>query len=196
MIYLQILIIKIETCNLLANKVSTTGDASISPNLTMEGNLDSPKKFPLDIKNSTIHTEFWTLASFHQGIENSGSWLQFSRGGTSNTWQAGMSSDNSYVIRASGATNVLSVYQNGDTTISGNLKSQRLTINKPSNDNEIPFKIINNNPNWEVASFESTIAGDGCLMRWMTPASSTHWWSGVWGTNVNEFNRWFNYKGL
>ena len=97
---------KIETGNLLANKVSTTGDASISSNLTTNGNLDSSKKSPLDIKNSTIHTKFWTLASFRQGIENSGSWLQFSRDGTSNTWQASMSSDNSYVIRASDATNV------------------------------------------------------------------------------------------
>ena len=47
-----------------------------------------------------------------------------------------------------------------------------------------------------MASLESTIAGDGCLMQWMTPASSTYWWSGVWGTNVNEFNIWFNYQGL
>ena len=47
-----------------------------------------------------------------------------------------------------------------------------------------------------MVSLESTIAGGGCLMRWMTPAYSTHWWSGVWGTNVNGFNIWFNYKGL
>ena len=47
-----------------------------------------------------------------------------------------------------------------------------------------------------MASLESTIAGDGCIMQWMTPASSTYWWSGVWGTNRNKFNIWFNYKGL
>ena len=67
------------------------------------------------------NTEFWTLASFHQGSENSGSWLQFSRDGTSNTWQSGMSSDSSYVIRASDATSALTVNQNGNTSISGNL---------------------------------------------------------------------------
>ena len=82
--------------------------------------MDSSKKFPLNIKNSTIHTYFWTLASFHQEIANSGSWLQFSRDGTSNTWQSGMSSDNSYVIRSSDATNVLTVNQNGNTTVTGN----------------------------------------------------------------------------
>ena len=93
----------------------------MSSNLTINGDLDSSMKFPLDIKNSTIHTELWTLASFHQGIENSGSRLQFSRDGTSNTLQAGMFSDNSYVTRASDATNRLIVHQNGNTSISGNL---------------------------------------------------------------------------
>ena len=103
------------------NKVNICKGTSISPNLTTNGNLDSSKKFPLDIKNPTIHTEFWTLAPFHQGIENSGSWLQFSRDGTSNTWQTGVSYDNSYVVGAPDATNVLSVDQNCNTTISGNL---------------------------------------------------------------------------
>ena len=65
----------------------------------------------LNIKNSTIHTEFWTLASFHRGIANSGSWLQISRDGTSNTLQSGVSSDNSYATRASDATIALTVNQ-------------------------------------------------------------------------------------
>ena len=68
----------------LANKVSTTGDSSISPNLTINGDMDSSKKPPLTIKHSSIHIESWALAPFHQEIENSGSWLQFSRDGTSN----------------------------------------------------------------------------------------------------------------
>ena len=76
------------------------------------------------------------------------------------------------------------------------MEPQSLTINKPSHDDDIPFKIIHKNQSWEVASLGSTIAGDGYLMRWMTPASSTHWWSGVWGTDVNGFNTWFNHKGL
>ena len=110
------------------NKVNIYKDTSISPNLTINGDLHSSMKFPLDIKNSTIHIEFLTLASFHHGIANSGSWLQFSRDGTSDTWQAGMSSDNSYVTRASDATNRSTVNQNGDTTISGTLNAQRLSI--------------------------------------------------------------------
>ena len=48
------------------DKVNIYKDTPISSNLTINGNLGSSKKFPLDIKSSTIHTEFWTLASFHQ----------------------------------------------------------------------------------------------------------------------------------
>ena len=88
------------------NKVNIYKDIPISPNLTINGDLDSSKKFPLNIKNTSIYTEFWTLASYHQEMANSGSWLQFSRDGTSNTWQTGMSNDNSYVIRSSDATQV------------------------------------------------------------------------------------------
>ena len=105
------------------NKVNIHKDTSISPNLTINGDLDSSTKFPLDIKSSAVHTECWTLAAFHQGVANSGSWLQFSRNGTSTTWQAGMSSDNSYVIRASDATNLLTVSQNGNTSINGDLNA-------------------------------------------------------------------------
>ena len=156
-------------------------------------------KFPLDIKNSKIHTEFWTLAPFHQGIGNSGSWLQFSRDGTSNTWQAGMSSDNSYVTRAPDATNRLVVNQNGATTISGNfdvgkvLISQRITgvTDTP------PLKVNNSSNNgWTVGQFESTLNNIGCLVEYKMSASSTSWWTGVWGTNTTEFKILFNYKGL
>ena len=86
------------------NKVNICKDTTVSSTLTINGDLGSSMKIPLAIENSTIHIEFWTLASFHQGIANSGSWPQFSRGGTSNTWQTGMPSDNSYVIKASDAT--------------------------------------------------------------------------------------------
>ena len=58
------------------------------------------------------------------------------------------------------------------------------------------MQIINSSQNWFVASLESTIAGDGCLMQWMTAASSSYWWSGVWGTNTNDFNIRFTYQGL
>ena len=36
----------------------------------------------------------------------------------------------------------------------------------------------------------------GCLVEFKTFASSTSWWTGVWGTNTDEFKLRFNYKGL
>ena len=96
----------------------------------MEASLENP----LHIKKSTTHTNYRTIATFHQENANSGSWLQFSRYGTSNTWQTGMSSDNSYATRASEATTCLSVNKNGDTTISGNLDvSESFKLTKTPN---------------------------------------------------------------
>ena len=57
------------------SKIDIYRDTTISSTLTVNGDLGSSRKLPLNIKNSTIHTEFSTLASFHQGIANSGVWL-------------------------------------------------------------------------------------------------------------------------
>ena len=60
-----------------------------------------------------------------------------------------------------------------------------------------PLKINNSSNNgWTVGQFESTLNNIGCLVEYKTFASSTSWWTGVWGTNTNEFKIWFNYKGL
>ena len=36
----------------------------------------------------------------------------------------------------------------------------------------------------------------GCLLRYRTSGSSSYWWGGVWSSNTNDFNIWFDYKGL
>ena len=123
-------------------------------------------KFQLDIKNSTIHTEFWTLASFHQGISNSGAWLQFSRDGTSNTWQAGMSSDNSHVIRASDATDMLIANQNGNTTTDGNLDVGS------TGDNQI--QIHGTGATTPYAEFKVS-NGQKCVWDFQNPSNSNIW---------------------
>ena len=155
--------------------------------------MEASSENPPYVTNSTTHVNYWTIATFHQEITNNGSWLQFSRDGTSNTWQTGMSSDGSYVIRASDATTCLSVNQNGDTTISGNLDTQRITSSKPSDDSETPLKIINNR-SWELIALESTIAGDGCLQNFKTAQSPTVWNTGVW--NQNQYGIIHGGEGL
>ena len=130
------------------------------------------------------------MASFHQGIGNSGSWLQFSPDGTSSTWQAGMSSDNSYVSGASDATNVLSVDQSGDTTMSGNLDVGKVSTLKrtPGVSDTHPLNIINESPGGATGiSYQSTASGQGCLIAYATAQSAAGSTEGVnWGSS-NEF---------
>ena len=61
----------------------------------INGCLEASVENPVHVGNSTTHTNYWTLATFHQLIANSGSWIQFSREGITDTWQTGIDSDNS-----------------------------------------------------------------------------------------------------
>ena len=155
----------------------------------MEASLENP----LHVTNSTTHTNYWTTATFHQEIANSGSWLQFSRDGISNTWQAGMSSDSSYVIRASGATACLSVNQNGDTTISGSVSAQQASLTSSDADNLL-LVITRTGSSWFLGEYVASETNSGGLFKYKTAPGE--WWHGVWGTSSNELKIWFNYKVL
>ena len=160
--------------------------------------MDSSKKFPLNIKSSTIHTEFWTLASCHQEIANSGSWLEFSRDGTGDTWQAGMSSDNSYVIRASGTTNldVGSVAIDAGSYVMCKISVGDTTAYEPFNGNVNGFNL---NPQSQM-SFVACATNTGstvnhiglcCLNRASTyssytPAISFSAWGHYYGAELNH----------
>ena len=93
-----------------------------------------------------------------------------------------MSSDGSYVIRASDVTTCFAINPNGDTTISGNLDVGKI------------LAVFNSSNDWFLGRLDSTDIG--CLIVYSTSASSTSWRSGVWGANTNEFNIWYAYKGL
>ena len=71
--------------------------------------------------NIQCHTNHFTVGTFHQLMANSGSWIRFSREGITDTWQTGIDTDNSYVIRASNPTNVVTVNPNGNVALTGNL---------------------------------------------------------------------------
>ena len=112
-----------------------------------------------------------------------------------------MSSDNPYVIRASDATNRLVVNQNGDTTISGNLdvggivNTTKIYLTNAVWDN-FPLAITNTGTNWFQGEYMATDNGVGCLFGYQTSGSTAYWWSGVWGSNTDGFNIWFNCQGL
>ena len=110
-----------------------------------------------------------------------------------------MSPDSSYVIRASDATNSLTVNQHGNASISANLDVGGIVNTTKINltnagPNNYPLVITNDGGNWFQGEY---IANEvGCLFRYKTSGSSTYWWSGVWGSNTNGLNIWFNCKGL
>ena len=93
------------------------------------------------------------------------------------------------------------VHIDKDTSISGNLDVGGVmdtTKMKLTNDDTISFPLVitNNGGNWFQGECIANANNVGCLFRYRTSGSSTYWWSGVWGSNTNDFNIWFNYKGL
>ena len=178
---------KAETGTLLADKLTNTGDIDLPGWLDIgtSGYTNSRIRCNAEVSGYTGYAELRAATSYDRFLNlpttrTDGGWMYFKI-------------NNDDYIQLPGSDSKVNIYK--DTSISGDLEPQRLTISEPSNDDDIPLQIINNSQNWFVASLESTIAGDGCLMQWMTPASSTYWWSGVWGTNVKGFNIWFNYQG-
>ena len=93
----------------------------------------------------------------------------------------------------------MTIKPTGNTTIGGTLDVGKvLTLQRITGVSDTtPLKINNSSNNgWTVGQFESTLNNIGCLLEYKTFASPTSWWTGVWGTNTNEFKIWFNYKGL
>ena len=127
----------------------------------------------------------------HQLIANSGSWIQFSREGITDTWQTGIDSDNPYVVRASDATICLN--PNGNVALTGNLSvggimnTTKMNLTNDVWDN-FPLVITNTGDNLFQGEYIATANEVGCLFSYKTSGSSPYWWSGVWGSNTNDFN--------
>ena len=92
-------------------------------------------------------------------------------------------SENYYNKAETGNLFATNISTTGGASISGNLEAQRLTLNKQSNDSEMPLRITNSNQNWEVIALGSTIAGDGCFQNCKTAQSPTIWNTGIWNQN-------------
>ena len=127
---------------------------------------------------------------------NYGMFLNLQTTRTDGGWMYFKMNNDDYA-QLSGSDNKVNMYK--DTTISGNLDvSKVLTLQRNPAVSDTPpqisIKSISNG--WFLGQFESTVNNIGCLIEYKTIASSTSWWTGVWGSNTNEFNLWFNYKGL
>ena len=106
---------------------------------------------------------------------------------------------NEFIIKS--GSNGLTLKPTGDAVISGNLDVDGVmnttTMNLTSDvwDN-FPLVITNNGDNWFQGEYIANANNVGCLFRYKTSGSSSYWWSGVWGSNTNDCNIRFDYKGL
>ena len=181
----------------LASKVSTTGDATISGNLEVQRLfITSTTAGPFEI-NNILHNGPYLLA-ISQNNSNNYFLFAWRCRPLNQLWCFGVAASNQYIISHGNSTK-LSIQPNGNTSISGDLDVGKvLTLQRITGVTDTPPLKINNSSNsgWTVGQFESTLNNIGCLVEYKTFASSTSWWTGVWGTNTYEFKVWFNYKGL
>ena len=111
--------------------------------------------------------------------------FNFSREGITDTWQTGIDSDSSYVIRASDATNVVTANQQSNVALTGNLVVGKILTSKrvPGVSDTTPLTIINESPGGGTGVvYQSTASDQGFLIAYTTAQSSVAWVEGVnWG---------------
>ena len=182
---------KTGTDSLLANKVSTTGDASISGNLDVGSGFSSRIRSHASVNGYTGYSELntsspWDLWINLETTYPNGGWMYFKI-------------NNDDYMQLSGSDNKVNLYK--DTSISedldvgGIMDTTKMNLTTAVWDN-FPLVITNTGDNWFQGEYIATANNVGCLFRYKTSGSSTYWWSGIWGTNTNDFNIWFNYQGL
>ena len=125
---------KTDTDNLLANKVSTTGDASINSNLEV-GKVLSLKRIsgvsdtnPLSIINES--TGGGTGVLYQSTASGQGFIVVYLTAQSSTAWVEGVNygGANEFIIKS--GSNGLTIKPNGNTTIRGNLDGANTDINK------------------------------------------------------------------
>uniref|UniRef100_UPI004049C80D tail fiber domain-containing protein n=1 Tax=Flavobacterium sp. TaxID=239 RepID=UPI004049C80D len=178
---------KTDTDNLLANKVSTTGDVSIS------GNLEAVGRILID--GSHLYVQPKSTTSFETLIFDQSFSTAFgsdSHGVNVFGRQGGDSHLKFYNSRSNSNCNVLI---DGNLDVGGGISTTNLNL---TNSEQYIFLLVisNNGGNWFQGEYLANNANVGCLFRYKTSASTNYWWSGVWGSNINEFKIWFDYKGL
>ena len=97
---------------------------------------------------------------------------------------------NEFIIKS--GSNGLTLKPTGDAVLSGNLDvggvMDTTKIDLTNGDqNSYPLVITNTGGNWFQGEYTATANQVGCLYRYKTSGSSTYWWSGVWGSNTNDF---------
>ena len=120
---------------LLADKVSNIGDISLPGMLDIgtSAYTNSRTRCNAEVGGYTGYAELKAASSYDmflniQTTYPNGGWMHFKN-------------NNDSYMQLSASDNKVNIYK--DTSISENIKAQRLTLNKPSNDHETPLKIVN-----------------------------------------------------
>ena len=119
---------------LLADKVYNTGNVSLPGHLDIGTTYTSSRiRCNAELGGYTGYDELKAASSYDM-------FLNLSTTRTDGGWMYFKINNDDY-IQLPGSDDKVSIYK--DTTVSGNLDAQRLTLNKPNNDSETPVKIIN-----------------------------------------------------
>ena len=178
----------------LANKVSTTGGATISGNLDVGKTLISKRipgvsyTNPLAIINESLGGG--TGVVYQSKASGQGFLIAYTTAQSSVAWVEGVNwgGSNEFIIKS--GSNGLTLKPTGDAVISGNLDVDGIMKYNKTNDawDNFPLVVTNNGDNWFQGEYIATANQVGCLFRYKTSGSSTYWWTGVWGSNTNDFN--------
>ena len=178
---------KAETNNLLSNKISNTGDVSISGNLNVDGRiLVDGSHLNVQPKSSTSSETLVFDQSFSTEVGSDSHGINvYGRQGCNSHLQF-------YNGRSGSVCNVLT---DGNLDAGGIVNTTTTNLTNAVLYN-FPLVVTNTGTNWFQGEYVATANEVGCLFRYKPSGSSTYWWSGVWGSNTNGFGIWFNYQGL
>ena len=136
---------KTDTGNLLANKVSTTGDATISGTLNAQRlSISNTTSRPIEI-NNTMHNGTY-LVAISKNSSNNDLFFALRCLPLNQLWCFGVATSNQYIISHGNSTK-LSIQSNGNTTISGKMHVQ-------------------NNDSFETQSILENTGGTYCSLYW------------------------------
>ena len=70
--------------------------------------------------------------------------------------------------------------------VGGIMNTTKINLTNEVWDN-FPLAITSDGDNWFQGQFIANANNVGCLFRYKTSGSATYWWSGAWGSNLNDF---------
>ena len=179
----------------LANKVPTTGDATISGTLTVQRlSITNTSARPIEI-NNTMHNGPYLVAISQNHSSND---LLFALRclPLNQLWCFGVATSNQYIISHENSTK-LSIQPNGNATISGNLDVSKVSNlqRHPTESDTIPLVITTTSSSGAGFMGKCVPTVKVCLFNCITNASSSSWWQGV-VSGLNEFVIKTGSKGL